>query len=327
MAKKKKKKGAVGAVGVVLSIALSLALAALVIYGLNLWGAQTPAPAAMRDAGDVSARQVALYSPGELVEGEAPVPAEAPLPAQAGAEDYGFDEIVYDEDGLFVAKILGKRYVGYIAIIDDPLRVTLGRCPSFSESSHGRTVKQMAEEYGAVLAVNGGGFSDPGGAGLGGMPTGNVIYEGKLITGYYCATAGMDAQGKLHVGEYSGTEGVNMGLQWAVSYGPTLVQDGVIRSGLNNFGGEPRTAIGQREDGAIVIIVLQGRQVQALGVNFLEMAEIMVGYGCVNASNLDGGASSDMFFQGEYLNVCNTSGGPRGIPTAVLVMPSSGGEG
>ena len=41
----------------------------------------------------------------------------------------------------------------------------------------------------------------------------------------------------------------------------------------------------------------------------------------VNAGNLDGGASSDMYFNGEYVNVCNTSGGPRGIPTAVVVMP------
>ena len=32
-------------------------------------------------------------------------------------------------------------------------------------------------------------------------------------------------------------------------------------------------------------------------------------------------------YQGEYLNVCNTSGGPRPIPTSVLVMPAGHGEG
>ena len=53
---------------------------------------------------------------------------------------------------------------------------------------------------------------------------------------------------------------------------------------------------------------------------------IMLGYGCVDAGNLDGGASSDMYFRGNYLNVCNTSGGPRPIPTSVLVMPSRAGE-
>jgi exopolysaccharide biosynthesis protein len=85
---------------------------------------------------------------------------------------------------------------------------------------------------------------------------------------------------------------------------------------------EPRTAVGQRADGTVVLLNLQGRQAAALGVSERELAEIMAGYGCVNAGNLDGGASSDIFFRGEYLNVCNTSGGPRPIPTAILVMPA-----
>ena len=91
---------------------------------------------------------------------------------------------------------------------------------------------------------------------------------------------------------------------------------------LDNTSQEPRTAVGQRADGKIVIIALQGRQLQALGVTCRELAMIMLGYGCVDAGNLDGGASSDMYFRGKYLNVCNTSGGPRPIPTSVLVMPS-----
>ena len=107
-----------------------------------------------------------------------------------------------------------------------------------------------------------------------------------------------------------------------MSYGPTLIQEGKISKRLDTSMGEPRTAIGQREDGAVVIVVLQGRQLQALGVTCKELAYIMQGYGCVNASNLDGGASSDIYFQGKYLNVCNTSGGPRPIPTAILVMPA-----
>lgn len=65
----------------------------------------------------------------------------------------------------------------------------------------------------------------------------------------------------------------------------------------------------------------RGRQPAVLGVSRQQLAEIMVEYGAVNAGNLDGGASSDMYFNGEYVNVCNTSGGPRGIPTAVVVMP------
>lgn len=326
MAKRKKSK-TIGTGGVVLGAALSLVLAALLIYGLYFWGSRLPEPAAMRTAGAAGARQISLYTPQEPVEGEAPVPAEAPAPVQENAPSYIVDEVVCDEDGMYIAKIIGKRYIGYVAIIDDPLRLTLGKCPYFGTAAYGRSVQQMAEEAGAVLAVNGGGFSDIGGVGLGGFPTGNVIYQGEMLMGNYSSTVGMDAQGVLHVGEFNGAACLEMGLQWAVSYGPTLIQDGAIRSKLEERNGEPRTAIGQREDGAVVILVLQGRQVQALGVTCRELADIMWEFGCVNASNLDGGASSDIFYQGRYLNVCNTSGGPRGIPTSILVMPSVGGEG
>lgn len=325
--RRKRKKRTVGAGGVVLGVVLSLTLAALIVYGLYLWGTDRPGPAAMAAPAQTQAREVSLYVPETPVEGEAPVPAEAPLPEQEAMHLYTYDEIVCDEDGLFVSKIIGKRYVGYVAIIDDPLRLTLGKCPFFGDDCVGRTVQQMAEDAGAVLAVNGGGFNDIGGVGLGGMPTGIVIYQGKLLMGGYAHTAGIDAQGVLHVGALSADACQGLGLRWAVSYGPTLVQDGTMCSGLDNAHGEPRTAIGQREDGAIVIVVLQGRQVQSLGLTCQELAELMLDFGCVNAQNLDGGASSDMFYQGEYLNVCNTSGGPRPIPTAILVLPAGREEG
>lgn len=69
------------------------------------------------------------------------------------------------------------------------------------------------------------------------------------------------------------------------------------------------------------LLCCRDAQPAVLGVSRQQLAEIMVEYGAVNAGNLDGGASSDMYFNGEYVNVCNTSGGPRGIPTAVVVMP------
>ena len=327
MTYRKKKKNRVGALTAVLCVMLSLALAAGVVFGLYYYGVSRPAPASIRDRAALSDISVELASPAQIVTGEAPVPAKAELPEAAVPEEYGLEEILYDEDGLMVARIRGKRYVGFIAVVDDPLRLTLGKCPWFGEGAYGRTVKQMADEAGAVLAINGGGFSDPNGEGHGGSPTGNVIYEGKMLMGYWSPTVGIDAQGKLHVGDLNGTGCLELGLQWAVSYGPTLVKDGEICSRLDNSHGEPRTAIGQREDGAIVIVVLQGRQVQALGVTCRELAQIMLGYGCINASNLDGGASSDIYFQGEYLNACNTSGGPRPIPTSVLVMPAGFGRG
>ena len=200
------------------------------------------------------------------------------------------------------------------------MRVQVSVCPVFSPDMRGYSVAEHAENSGAVLAINGGGFEDPGGAGKGAMPIGNVVANGELLWGGYSSTVGMDGSGQLHVGEFYG--GQCVGLQWALAYGPTLVENGEIRPGLDALYVEPRTAVGQRADGAVIFVVLQGRQPAVLGVSRQQLAEIMVEYGAVNAGNLDGGASSDMYFNGEYVNVCNTSGGPRGIPTAVVVMPA-----
>ena len=250
-------------------------------------------------------------------------PSPAPIPSEDAAENgYNYKEVLYDEDGLLVARIVGKRWSGYIAVIDDPMRLQVSVCPVFSPDMRGYSVAEHAENSGAVLAINGGGFEDPGGAGKGAMPIGNVVANGELLWGGYSSTVGMDGSGQLHVGEFYGGQCVEMGLQWALAYGPTLVENGEIRPGLDALYVEPRTAVGQRADGAVIFVVLQGRQPAVLGVSRQQLAEIMVEYGAVNAGNLDGGASSDMYFNGEYVNVCNTSGGPRGIPTAVVVMPA-----
>ena len=324
MAKKTtRRKGRAGGLTIFLSLLFTIALSVGAVYGVYRYASARPAPAALRETASDSERQVSVFSPPEPVENEAPAGAPAPEPKnEDAAEEFGYDQILYNEDGLLVAKVKGKRYVGYIAIVDDPMRLTLGKCPGFGEMAYGRRVDQIADEAGAVLAINGGGFSDVGGVGRGGMPTGNVIYEGKMLMGNLSPTVGMDSEGKLHVGEFNGNTCLQLGLQWAVSYGPTLIENGEVRAGLDTTSQEPRTAVGQRADGKVVLLALQGRQLQALGVTCRELATIMRGYGCVDAGNLDGGASSDMYFQGKYLNVCNTSGGPRPIPTVVLVMPS-----
>ena len=315
------KRKTTGALGIVLALALTIVAAGGVIYGAYAVVSSQPGPAGETAAAAVRDTTLSVFAESTVQTGEAPSPA--PVPAEDAEEnEYDYKEILSDEDGLLVARIVGKRWSGFIAVIDDPMRVKVSVCPVFSTEIRGYSVAEHAENSSAVLAINGGGFEDPGGAGNGAMPTGNVMANGELRWNSYGSTVGMDDSGLLHVGEFSGNQCVEMGLQWAVGYGPTLVENGVIREGLDPLYLEPRTAVGQRADGSVIFVVLQGRQPAALGVSRQELAEIMVKYGAVNAGNLDGGASSDMYFQGEYVNVCNTSGGPRGLPTAVVVMPA-----
>jgi exopolysaccharide biosynthesis protein len=309
-----------GAGKVLLSIAAGLILGAGILAGLYFWGSNQEKPAALLESSSMDAATVTLYSaePAQ-VEKTAPTVEEV-SDELIETKDYGYDykDILYEEEGFLLASIQGKRYVGYIAVIDDPNRVFLGTSGYFSASVAGKSVDEISNANNAMLAVNGGGFADAQGVGIGGLPTGVVIEDGVLRCSARAHSVGIDYDGKLHAGYYNGDEMMAMNMRWAISYGPTLIDDGEVLTSTN-INEEPRTAIGQREDGSIIILSIQGRQVAALGVTQTELAQIMADYGAIEASNLDGGASSDMYFKGEFVNTANSSGEPRPIPTAVLV--------
>ena len=81
--------------------------------------------------------------------------------------------------------------------------------------------------------------------------------------------------------------------------------------------------IGQREDGSIVMVVIDGRQGYSIGVTYQDCVDIMADkFGCTDASNMDGGNSSCMYFGGQIVNrSANQAGGTRNLPDAWLVNP------
>ena len=83
----------------------------------------------------------------------------------------------------------------------------------------------------------------------------------------------------------------------------------------------PRTAIGQRADGVVLMLVIEGRNPpSSIGATMPEVQDLMIAYGAVNAANLDGGSSSSMILDGEILNVPSSGSGERGVPNGWLVM-------
>lgn len=67
-------------------------------------------------------------------------------------------------------------------------------------------------------------------------------------------------------------------------------------------GANPRTAIGQRADGTILFFVTDGRGTAGhLGATANDLIEVMSKYGAINAANIDGGSSSSMYYDGNYL--------------------------
>lgn len=69
----------------------------------------------------------------------------------------------------------------------------------------------------------------------------------------------------------------------------------------NGSGANPRTVIGQRKDGAIIMFVTDGRGHEGhIGATAADLISVMEEYGAVNAANLDGGSSSAMYYNGNY---------------------------
>ena len=228
------------------------------------------------------------------------------------------------DPGIEVVDIKGSTYNGKLMIIADPGRVFVGVPDSYGADSSGLTVAKMIEKYDCVAGTNAGGFYDPNGQGTGGIPDGIVIYEGELLWGDLSATynlAGLDGSGILHVGSMTAQRALDLGVQYAASYGPALVINGKSAGGKYGLGGglNPRTAIGQRADGAILLLVVNGRSVESLGATLDDLASIMLAHGAVNATNLDGGSSSLMIVDGEYLTTSAYLFGERVVATAILV--------
>ncbi len=239
-----------------------------------------------------------------------------------GNSDSETNDASDEDDGIEVIDIVGSTYNGKLMIIEDPSRVFVGIPGEYGEGYSGLTVDAMIDKYDAVAGTNAGGFYDPDGQGTGGIPEGIVIYEGELKWGEPGESydlAGLDENGILHVGRMTASHALDIGIQYAASYGPALVINGKPAKAVLGGGLNPRTAIGQRADGAILLLVVNGRTIDSLGATLDDLAEIMLSYGAVNASNLDGGSSSIMIMNDERLTSSAYIFGERVVATAIIV--------
>lgn len=226
-------------------------------------------------------------------------------------------------DGIRIEDVTGNTFKGKMMIIKDPSRVYVGSLEKYGSDVHGKTLIEFAEEQKAIAGTNAGGFNDPGGNGLGGIPDGIVISGGELKWGSLESkyeVIGFNNDNILVVGEMTGKQAVDMGIRDAVSFGPILIVNGSPVAVSGTGGGlNPRTAIGQRADGAVLLLVIDGRQASSIGASMNDITNVMLQYNAVNAANLDGGSSSLLYYNGDILNVSSSLVGMRGLPTVILV--------
>ena len=229
-----------------------------------------------------------------------------------------------DEEDLYVVDIKAEAYSGKLMVIKDPSRLFVGTVPEF-KLEKGWTVSEIAQRYDAVAGINGGEFVDstPQTA----MPIGLVMVDGNVLKGtageMYHVT-GITFDNKLVMGNMTAAKAQELGIRDCVNVssdiGPFLIINGEAQD-VDGVGGglNPRTAIGQRADDPKGIPSREGKKVTSLGASFSDLQDIMLQYGAVNASAMDGGTSTQMYYNGEVINKPYSPTGPRTLPTAFLI--------
>jgi hypothetical protein len=118
--------------------------------------------------------------------------------------------------------------------------------------------------------------------------------------------------------------------EWVIGGGPLLVRSGKTlgaeQSDAEGFapdfgrGRHPRTALGIREDGTILLVTVDGRQPRiSVGMTVAELGALMTRLGCRDAINLDGGGSTTMVVRGKVVNTPSDAAGERPVSDALLV--------
>lgn len=234
-------------------------------------------------------------------------------------------EVDPDGDGIDIVDVVGSTYRGKMMIVYDPTRVFVGVSGEFGEDKYGKTINEIYGSYDNIVAgINGGGWDDRPGHGTGGEPYGIVMSQGEVLWGGPLSTSweccAITNEGKLIVGTFSIHKAIEMGVTDAAKYGPTLIVNNVPTESLGTGGGlNPRTAIGQRADGAMLLLVIDGRQSNSLGASLVDVQDVMLKFEAVNAYNLDGGSSTSMLYRGEHINSNASLIGLRKMCTAFLV--------
>lgn len=99
----------------------------------------------------------------------------------------------------------------------------------------------------------------------------------------------------------------------AIGGNERIIANGVMTAGDASL--HPRTGAGVTADGKLLLVTVDGRNSgHSLGVTTIELAEILLGFGAVNAINLDGGGSTTMVIANATPRVVNVPVGTSDVP-------------
>jgi exopolysaccharide biosynthesis protein len=224
-------------------------------------------------------------------------------------------------EDIEIFEVAGNTYSGTMMIVKDPSRVSLATIYPWRET--GVTLDELVKSNNAIAGINGGLYNSSNNSG--GKPYGVIVSNGEIQHNKPKEYPGLVLVGFteanilqiVDISEMTSEDVVNlvadMKIRDAVTFQEEasdannhfvqLIINNEVRE-LNGMGSglNPRTAIGQRADGAVLMFVTDGRgKAGHLGASCADLIAVMQEYGAVNAANLDGGSSSCMYYQDEYL--------------------------
>lgn len=228
-----------------------------------------------------------------------------------------------------VVDIEGDSWDGKMVVVYDPSKLKLVFSKKYG--SKGEYLSTMAENNNALVAMNASGVYHPNGQN---RVTGTAILNGKI----YAKGRDIDKGGGLigftkdnvlMLTKKSAKDAIADGMDRAVEFGPFLIVNGKIAEfkGNGGWGIANRSAIGQRQDGIVLLMAIDGRTSKSAGISMKELAEVFQKYKAYNAANLDGGGSSALYAvvngKGDLINTPAGFGypGERYLPNAWMVLP------
>ena len=247
-------------------------------------------------------------------------------PDLVNISDYNKNQTIYKNE--YEKEILEHEDGALYKVIDikGASRVSIATTKYLGK--RGEAITTVAKRENAIIAMNAGGFYDPDWNSNGAQPHGTVISNGVVVSDFDDANmsggfVGFNKENKLVLGKFTKEQAVSMGIRDAVEFGPFLIVNGKSSfiKGNGGWGIAPRTAIGQRSDGIVLFLVINGRLATSIGADMGDLTEIMENYGAVNAANMDGGSSSELVINNKIINhpVAAGTNGLRDMPTFWVV--------
>lgn len=224
-------------------------------------------------------------------------------------------------EDIEIVEIAGRTFYATLMIVKDPSRVSLATIYPWRQE--GVTLDTLVKDNNAIAGINGGLYNSANHSG--GRPYGVVVSNGEIQLNEPQSYPGLVLIGltEANILVVIDLDDMNANdvkklveerkIRDAVTFQEEssdknnhfvqLIINGKERE-LNGMGSglNPRTAIGQRADGALLLLVTDGRGTSGhLGASASDLISVMSEYGAVNAANLDGGSSSCMYYKDEYL--------------------------